>query len=32
MNMSNILNKKTSSGPPAGGLGRVLTTHHKILR
>ena len=31
--MSNILNKKTSSGPPAWGLGKVLTTpHHKILR
>jgi len=32
-NMSNILNKKKSSGPPAWGLGEVLTTpHHKILR
>jgi hypothetical protein len=33
VNMLNISNKKTSSGPPAWGLGEVLTTpHHKILR
>jgi hypothetical protein len=33
VNMSNILSKKTSSGPPAWGVGEVLTTpHHKILR